>query len=119
MKIYTSYFSKLRKIPEDIIPISIARKEPEFFSGLEYKSLAPSWELIQLWKQTQDEEKYTYYYNTSVLGRLNPLNVFRDLARLSGGKDVVLVCYEKPSNFCHRKIVAKWFQNSGIECSEW
>ena len=38
---------------------------------------------------------------------------------LSGGKDVALCCYEKPGDFCHRHILAKWItENTGIEITE-
>lgn len=26
------------------------------------------------------------------------------------GPDVVLLCYEKPGQFCHRRLVAEWFE---------
>ena len=31
---------------------------------------------------------------------------------------IALVCYEKPSDFCHRHLVADWFNKNGIECKE-
>ena len=38
---------------------------------------------------------------------------------LSGGKDDALCCYEKPGDFCHRHILAKWItENTGIEITE-
>lgn len=33
--IYTSYFAKLKKLPNNIIPISICGKAPEFYKGLQ------------------------------------------------------------------------------------
>ena len=33
-------------------------------------------------------------------------------------KDVALVCYEKPSDFCHRHLVADWLNKNGFECKE-
>ena len=34
-------------------------------------------------------------------------------------KDICLMCYEKPSDFCHRHLVANWLNENGIECKEW
>jgi uncharacterized protein (DUF488 family) len=44
-----------------------------------------------------------------------------DLQRITGIDDlnkVILICYEKPSDFCHRHLVAKWFIENGINCEE-
>jgi len=44
--IYTSYFAKLKSLPEDIIPISICAKSPNWYKGLQYKRLAPTYDLL-------------------------------------------------------------------------
>jgi hypothetical protein len=43
MTIYTSYYAKSKKIPEDIVRISIAGKAPEYYTGIQYKALAPKY----------------------------------------------------------------------------
>ena len=40
MKIYTSYFAKLKSLPEGIIPISICGKAPSWYKGAQFKILA-------------------------------------------------------------------------------
>lgn len=35
------------------------------------------------------------------------------------GKDIALICYEKPSDFCHRHLVAEWLNQNGYRCDEW
>ena len=35
------------------------------------------------------------------------------------GKDIALICYEKPSDFCHRHLVAEWLNKNGFKCEEW
>ena len=32
---------------------------------------------------------------------------------------IALICYEKPTDFCHRHLVADWLNKNGIECEEW
>ena len=32
---------------------------------------------------------------------------------------IALICYEKPTDFCHRHLVADWFNKNGILCEEW
>lgn len=39
--IFTSYFAKLSILPPDIVPISICGKAPDWYTGLQYKKLAP------------------------------------------------------------------------------
>lgn len=34
-------------------------------------------------------------------------------------KDIALVCYEKPSDFCHRHLVAKWLKENEYNVEEW
>ena len=40
--IYTSYFAKIKELERNnIIPISICAKVPDWYKGLQYKKLAP------------------------------------------------------------------------------
>ena len=41
------------------------------------------------------------------------------IIHLSGGRDIVLVCYEGPSKFCHRHLVAEWLNKYGYDVEEW
>lgn len=54
--IYTSYFANLRNIPSDIVHISICGKAPDWYSGLQYKKLAPKWKFFKVYKETGNEE---------------------------------------------------------------
>ncbi len=110
MKIYTSYFANLRKIPDNIIPISICRKSPKWYNGLEYKGLAPSQSLLSAWQREPNEKAYREVFN-NLLKHLNIQAILFDLSNMSNGKDIVLVCYEHPSKFCHRHLVAKWLND--------
>jgi len=33
------------------------------------------------------------------------------LEQISQGRDIILCCYEKPEDFCHRKILADWLSD--------
>ncbi len=35
MKIYTSYFANLKNIPDNIVPISICRRSPKGYDGIQ------------------------------------------------------------------------------------
>ena len=117
--IYTSYFAKLRKLPENIIPISVCAKPPEWYDGLQYKKLAPKYHFFMAYKEDSDEAKYTECFNNEVLNGLNPTDIANELYTLANGAtDIVLLCFEKPPKFCHRHIVSRWFRDNGIDCNE-
>ena len=120
--IYTSYFAKLRSLPDYIVPISICGKAPEWYQGLQYKKLAPKYDFFMEWKRNKDNNFYIKYFQEQVLDKLNPIDVTLDLSKMAygniGEKDIALICYEKPSDFCHRHLVADWFNKNGVCCKE-
>lgn len=119
---YTSYFANIKKLPNSLIPVSISIKSPQGYNGLEYKKLAPMYKTLSDWKVNHDVEKYTIEYEKTVLNELNPNEVLKELKRIAGTNDVdriVLVCYEKSDNFCHRHLVSKWFSENGIVTEEY
>ena len=119
MRFYTSYFGNVKNIPTNIVPVGIAGKSPNGWKGLEYKKLAPSWDIYSTWKyQHHDDGLYTARFKAERLGKLNFNNVLEDLTKLTGGKDACLLCYEIPAMFCHRHIVAEWFTEHGYTTPE-
>lgn len=116
--IYTSYFAKLNKLPPDVVPISICGKAPAWYNGLQYKKLAPKYSFFSEWKKNGDNNYYIKHFNDEVLSTLSPQTVYNELLKLSGGKDIALICYEKPADFCHRHLVAEWLTTNGIKCDE-
>ena len=69
--IYTSYYAKIKKLPEDVIPVSIAGKAPKGFKGIQYKKLAPKYSFFSVWKETHDNEYYIKHFNEEVLANLD------------------------------------------------
>jgi uncharacterized protein (DUF488 family) len=107
----TSYFAKYKG--ENAISISLST--PSWFKGTQYKKLAPSWNLLNGYKNGAiSKEKYTEIYKREVLDKLDPKQVYEEL-----GENTVLMCWEKSSDFCHRHIVSQWFNEKlGIEVKE-
>lgn len=111
--IYTSYFAKYRG--ED--GISIARTQPmkggkPYFDELtEFRP--PVWLLEGFKDGSITKKEFKRYYKNIVLQGLNP---FAWGKRLQGK---VLLCWEKPGDFCHRQIVADWLASAGFEVKEW
>lgn len=122
--IYTSYFAKLRFLPENIVPVSICGKAPDWYTGAEYKKLAPKYDFFMEWKNNHDNDYYIKCFQEQVLNKLNATDVILDLSRLCEGfnvgeDNIALICYEKPTDFCHRHLVADWLNRNGVRCEEW
>lgn len=120
MKIFTSYFDNLERVKElCLVPIGIAGISPPEFNELEYRKLAPKRFIYDNYIESGDEESYSRDYYRCILDKLNSERVIKDLEKLSGGRDIVLLCYEKPNQFCHRHLVAYWMKSElGIEIEE-
>lgn len=132
--IYTTYFANLKNLPDNIIPVSIAGKSPEWYHGLEYKKLAPKYSFWKVWKENQDNQYYIDHYYSDVLSGLTQMEVIKELTILLQAKvnrvlhhpldsnlnqyHIALVCYESPEKFCHRHLVSEWLEKDNFKCSE-
>ena len=101
--IYTSYFAKLKELENhNIIPISICAKAPDWYKGLQYKKLPPKYGFFMEWKKNHDNNYYIEHFQAEVLDGLDATTVIKELNYLVpnvNGKDIALICYEKPSDF--------------------
>lgn len=106
---FTSNFHRLWKKPYESQGVSIALGTPGWFRGkIKYRDLAPRREMLVM-----EPEEYTREYQM-ILDELDPEKVLNEL-----GEDAVLLCWEPAGKFCHRRLVAKWLEESlGIEVPE-
>ena len=118
MSFYTSYFGRLQRVPIEITPVSIALYSPKWYRGTQYKRLAPTERILREWKFENNVEKYINDFRRDILSKLSAHDVARDLIDFSNGGDVVLLCYEKRGDFCHRHLVADWLKEYGYPCEE-
>ncbi len=84
-------------------------KDAKYFGDC-FLELAPKREFWDVWKANRgkisEEENTRYYieeYYKQVLSKLDPEMVYRKLDHCT------LLCYEDSSEFCHRHVVAAWF----------
>lgn len=120
--IYTSYFARIKELERNgIIPISICAKAPNWYTGLQYKKLAPKYDFFMEYKRTHDSEHYIKCFDKQVLSNLDPIRVYQELCSLANSDNFALICYEKPSDFCHRHLVANWLNKNNYEfyIKEW
>lgn len=117
MKIFTSYFGNSRKLKEAGIKIiCVAIGKPRFIAGIpQMLNVCPTRYMVS---GPCSHDEYLKLYDR-ILASQDANQVVKQIEMLSGGKDVALCCYEKPGDFCHRHILAKWItENTGIEITE-
>lgn len=93
------------------VSISGNRGKDAGYSGNCYPALAPKLSFWKIWHDNigkiSEEENNKYYieeYYKQVLSKMDPEEVYNELI------DSVLLCYENNMEFCHRHIVAAWFE---------
>jgi len=117
MRIFTSLFARTARLEKTgIVPISIALWNPRWYDGAAMRSVAPTAYMVNA---DISRERYVELYNREILGRLRAEDVVAEIETLSNGKDAALLCYEKPGDFCHRRLLAEWLtRETGIEVEE-
>jgi uncharacterized protein YeaO (DUF488 family) len=113
--IYTSYFAFIPKLPEDMIKISISLFTPQWAKVDGYFAcLNPTEQLLKEAKSGAiPVDEAMEKYRSEILGKLSPTEVYENLIDMpgkSGKNHLALLCYEKPGDPCHRRIVAKWLE---------
>lgn len=115
MRIYTSYFARARQLPEGIVPVSISLWPPRDYSGARTQLLAPSQDILKEYKAEPDWQRYVDRFNGEILAKRDPAGIIAALGRISGGKDVCLLCFERDPSQCHRSLVAGWLKANGAD----
>lgn len=122
MDIYTGYYAQMKKYRSvGLIPVSIAYLTPSWYMGETCFELAPSRKLLKGYKAGEiTQEEYAKQYK-AFLKTVNWGEVIEKLFQISDkydGSDLVLCCYEKPDDFCHRHILAEFLTKQGMEVEE-
>lgn len=109
MKIYTDYYGNYKHWPQDAVPISVSRFPPIGYKGKECKVVAPEEWLLEAMKTGNvSQEFYTKAYIKQLDALGGPRIILGLLERISEGKDIILLCYEKDGDFCHRHILKNY-----------
>ena len=107
----TSNYAALSKIAAPLCPVSISRGKPRWLKGgwlkhcqpgtvgKNYDDLAPTAKALKA-----SDEEYDKAF-AKILAGLDPRKVYDEL-----GEGAVLLCFCESNTFCHRRIVAEWFE---------
>ena len=116
----TGFFKQVNESKTNgYISISLYPSNNSFIS-YEYKSLAPNWKLFEnLTKKKISEKQFINSYKEQLF-YLNPKTVYDDLKSLVFGFEPIIMTNVSKKKFCHRHIVAEWFENElGIVIEEY
>lgn len=115
MKVFTSYFGNVNALERcGVVPISIARWSPRGWSGLKLTWLAPTSYMLS---DACSMEEYVRQYE-EICKKIHPDWLLRQLQQMGGGKDVALLCFERPGDFCHRHMLADYLNKLGWDVKE-
>jgi hypothetical protein len=108
LMIFTSNFKIAGRLPQ---AVAISRGIPRGWQGRRCKALAPPRDLIKI----MEPERFIALYRAQVLDKLDPMQVIQDL----GGDNFIMLCFEPPGEFCHRRVVAAWMRkHTGVLVEE-
>ena len=114
---FTGYYANYDfYMQQGLTPIAISGRPPEWYKGLWWKFLAPSWDIFSKWKnKIINDDEYTDRFFKEILSKVN-IDELKD--QLQQIQNPILLCYEK-DGFCHRHLVADWLNYHGIVCEEY
>lgn len=137
MELFTSYYANLKKIPMNYAAIGISRVCPDWLNGDKSPSnfyfwddnlFAPSIDLLSEMKNGKiDRSAYTLRYYRELNEKFHfkedkgksLLFHIEDLKRrFFDYSAIVFLCYEKPTEFCHRHLLGDLLSYYGVFVSE-
>ncbi len=104
----TSYYFSNRIREPGLNLVCVSNSYPRHLFWLkdarQYRKLCPGWSLVKDYKQHKiSRQNYIEIYQEDILDKLDPEKVYQDLR-----DDAVILCWEKPGAFCHRRLIAEW-----------
>lgn len=124
MRIYTSYYAKVARASQDALLIRVSNTAPAWFDK-ELVTLStnvfPDWNLINAFKDGRiSYETFCTEYRRMITSKTQPeyiLHEIKGLAKAHGKETVILLCYEKSGEQCHRTELARIIDD-GSYCGE-
>jgi hypothetical protein len=120
LELYTSRWANRELAHLDVVPVGISRGVPRWRTPYRYKLLrllAPSREAFGISEPQEFERAYR-----AGLEKIGLEGIVSELWRISeehGGRPLVMLCWERPGEFCHRRVLADWIEkNVGVEVPE-
>lgn len=117
MELYTSHWRSPILANVDAQVVGISRGTPRWSLPFKYRKLSALAPDARTWAQ-EDQEQFEASY-TQQLEALGAEAILTDLERVAGGKPAILVCWEQPGEWCHRRQLANYLRSqTGIVIPE-
>jgi hypothetical protein len=100
--LYTSCFKLSGRHP---LAVAISNGTRGYPAIRRYRPLMPPWALVTASREGRiGRDEFTAAYRRQ-LSRLDAAQVVQEV-----GPDAILLCWEAPGEFCHRRIAAEWLE---------
>ena len=125
--IYTANYTQIKILEKNnILPVSISIFPPKYIDNIQkFKQLAPSEDILKKHKDSKktniDRENYISRFKKEILFSEDSKQLLlleKDIASFINSIDkhiydgIALLCFENAHDFCHRQIVAEFFENA-------
>lgn len=121
-KLYTTYLSNMKKIPEGTLTAIIMRMPPasihKMTNVIHIPQLSPKKEVLYAYKNTHEWNTFEEEFNKQMTEDEETMAYINMLMEGLDHNDVAIVCCEKDSNVCHRSLIAKYLNELGYESEE-
>lgn len=122
MALYTSYYFS-RELPQDCVKVSISVTKPGGVSvDEEFPFLSPESSVLWGYKDGRvSKERYTERYFAKLDANKEQVRSgLEALEQKYPGRDIVLLCWCKPGDFCHRHLLSDYCKrNFGMDIKEY
>lgn len=120
MNYFTSYYAMARRFdPSRYLLVSISRGVPSGFNGYRVYEFAPTSSILSNYRDNNDDAIYMVRYKNEVLKKCDTPSVLHRISEAAHGRDVVFMCYEGSTKFCHRHLLAAWLNfHYGLNVTE-
>lgn len=123
-KLYTTYLSKMKDVPENTMKAIIMRFPPfikESDDIFHCPELSPTNEIFSPYLKSKDWDRFELAFKNQ-LNTNSDTTEFIDLLINAldnpNGNNVCLVCCEKDITVCHRRLIAEYLKSLGYEWEE-
>lgn len=110
--LFTSYWSNPALRHTDAVKVSISRGQPRWPLPFTYRRatlLAPSRETFRLRSDEAFTEAYLAELEEAGVAKIGAM--LKRISHEEGGGPLVLLCWEKPGDFCHRSLFSSWWES--------
>ena len=121
-KLYTTYLSKMKDLPEGIVKAIIMRMPPmsiqNIAGAVHVPQLSPKTEVLKAYKASNDFSTFTEKFKEQMYEDPETMEYLNMLMEALEHNDVAIICCEKDANVCHRTLIAEYLKSLGYQHEE-